>query len=71
MRSSPDSRTRILRVVDEPRREGEIGDPEDQLAATYRASDHTLVLIRPDGYIGLITDAGDARALTGYFNAIG
>jgi hypothetical protein len=29
------------------------------------------VLIRPDGYIGLISDAGDVAAVSGYLAAIG
>ncbi len=69
--TSADSNARLLRVVDEPREEGEIGDPEGQLAATYQASDRTLILIRPDGYIGLISDAGDARSVTDYFDPVG
>jgi hypothetical protein len=28
------------------------------------------VLIRPDGYIGLISDVGDVRAVMDYFAAI-
>lgn len=63
--------TRVLRVVDAVGDEEQIGDPHGQLAATYLASDRALILIRPDGYIGLISDAGDARSVSEYFDAIG
>jgi hypothetical protein len=39
------------------------------VAAAYGPSDRTLVLIRPDGYIGLISDAGDLQAVTNYLAA--
>ena len=51
-------------------RPGDIIDTEGHLAAAYDASDRTLVLIRPDGHIGLISDAGDVRAVTDYLAAI-
>lgn len=35
------------------------------------AADRTLVLLRPDGYVGLISAAGDASAVSDYFAAIG
>ena len=61
---------RVLRVVREVDGVDQIGDPHGQLAATCMASDETLILIRPDGYIGLISDAGDARAVSSYLDAI-
>ena len=61
---------RVLRVVDMVHDVGQISDPRGQLAATYLASAHTLILIRPDGYIGLINDAGDARPVSDYLGAI-
>jgi hypothetical protein len=30
-----------------------------------------VVLIRPDGYVGLVSDAGDARAVADYLAGIG
>ncbi len=41
------------------------------LAAAYGAKEGTLVLIRPDGYIGLISDRGDISAVSDYLEAIG
>ncbi|MFG1906022.1 FAD-dependent oxidoreductase [Kribbella sp. NPDC048928] len=53
-----------FQVVGHPKGPGEIADTDGQLADTYGATDRTLVLIRPDGYIALISDAGDVSALT-------
>jgi 2-polyprenyl-6-methoxyphenol hydroxylase-like FAD-dependent oxidoreductase len=39
-------------------------------AGTYGATGTTLVLIRPDGYIGLISDRGDVAAVSDYLAAI-
>ncbi len=46
-------------------------DTGKHLAAAYGATDRTLVLIRPDGHVGLISDAGDAGAVADYLAAIG
>ncbi|MEN3536887.1 FAD-dependent oxidoreductase [Microbispora sp. ZYX-F-249] len=62
---------RTLHVVGHPTGPDDIADTEGHLAAAYDASDRTLVLIRPDGHVGLISDAGDVRAVTGYLAAIG
>jgi 2-polyprenyl-6-methoxyphenol hydroxylase-like FAD-dependent oxidoreductase len=62
---------RTLHVVEQPTGPDDIADTEGHLAAAYAASDHTLVLIRPDGYIGLISDAGDVRAVTDYLATTG
>ena len=66
-----DPRMRVLHVADQPRGIDQIGDPDDQLAQTYGASDQTLTLIRPDGYVGLITDTGDTQAVTRSLIAMG
>ena len=42
---------RSFRVVEQPTSPDEIADKEGYLAGAYGASEHTLVLIRPDGYI--------------------
>lgn len=60
------SKLRILHVVSGQAREGDIADNGDNLVHSYRASRNSLVLIRPDGYIGLISDAGDPGTVTGY-----
>jgi 2-polyprenyl-6-methoxyphenol hydroxylase-like FAD-dependent oxidoreductase len=62
---------RVLRVVAQASCDGEITDTEGQLARFYAATDHTLVLIRPDGYVGLISDAGDVTAVSSYLAALG
>lgn len=67
----PGTAPRVLHVVAQPANEGEIADTAGNLAAAYGPSDRTLVLIRPDGYIGLISDTGDLRAVTNYLAAFG
>ncbi|MEV4148933.1 FAD-dependent oxidoreductase [Amycolatopsis sp. NPDC049691] len=62
---------RTFRVVAEPAGPGEIADPEGRLAAAYGAGEHTLVLIRPDGYIALISDSGAGSAVPDYLAALG
>lgn len=68
------SHIRMLSVVANPvagRTEGgEIVDSAGTLASAYGATDRTLVLIRPDGYIGLISDSGDAVAVSDYLEAL-
>ncbi|WP_214402258.1 FAD-dependent oxidoreductase [Pseudonocardia lacus] len=66
----PQAALRTLHVAERSTGPGDIIDTEGHLAAAYDASDRTLVLIRPDGYIGLISDAGDVRAVTDYLAAI-
>ncbi|MFC4244419.1 FAD-dependent oxidoreductase [Gryllotalpicola reticulitermitis] len=61
---------RMLQLVTDPARAGEIADTEGTLRAAYGASDRTLVLIRPDGYIGMISDAGDSAAVITYLAAV-
>ena len=62
---------RILDIVAHPAGPDEVVDAAGRLAGAYGATDRTLVLIRPDGYIGLISDAGDVSAVTHYLAAIG
>ncbi|GAB3812764.1 FAD-dependent oxidoreductase [Micromonospora zhanjiangensis] len=59
---------RTLHVVDQPIEPGDIADTGNHLADAYGATDRTLVLIRPDGYIGLISDVGDAKAVRQYLS---
>jgi 2-polyprenyl-6-methoxyphenol hydroxylase-like FAD-dependent oxidoreductase len=58
-----------LRVVDRPTGPGEIADTQGRLATVYGAGDRTVVLIRPDGHVGLISDAGDVSAVSDYLAA--
>jgi hypothetical protein len=39
-------------------------------AASPGAAGRTLVLIRPDGYVALISDAGDVSAVSGCLAAV-
>jgi hypothetical protein len=61
---------RTLRVVAQPTGPDDVADTEGHLASAYGATDRSLVLIRPDGYIGLISDAGDASAVSDYLAAL-
>jgi len=61
---------RTLHVVEHLAGPDDIADTEGQLACAYGATDRTLVLIRPDGYVGLISDAGDVSAVTDYLAAL-
>jgi hypothetical protein len=69
LESAP-SGLRTLRVVTQPDGPGELADTNGSLASAYGAGDKTLVLIRPDGYIGLISDAGDVSAVSGYLATV-
>jgi 2-polyprenyl-6-methoxyphenol hydroxylase-like FAD-dependent oxidoreductase len=60
---------RVLQLVPDSARKGEIADTEGTLRSAYGASDRTLVLIRPDGYIGMISDAGDSTDVVNYLAA--
>lgn len=62
---------RILHVVEQPARPGDIADSEGHLARAYGATDRTLVLIRPDGYVALISDTGHVPAVSEYLAALG
>jgi hypothetical protein len=61
----------MLRVVAQPTNPGDIADTGGHLARAYAATERTLVLIRPDGHVALISDTGDASAVSRYFAALG
>ncbi|WP_116199226.1 FAD-dependent oxidoreductase [Amycolatopsis circi] len=61
-----DSTVRTFHVVAHPSAADEIADSAGHLARAYSPTERTLVLLRPDGYIGLISDAGDFAAVTEY-----
>ncbi|MGH7911781.1 MAG: FAD-dependent oxidoreductase, partial [Candidatus Dormibacteraceae bacterium] len=61
---------RALQVVGQPTRPDDIADTGGHLAGAYGATER-LVLIRPDGYVALISDAGDTSAVSNYLAAIG
>ena len=62
---------RTLHVVGRPAGPDDIVDTAGNLAGVYGAGEATLTLIRPDGYIALISDAGDVSAVSRYLAAIG
>ncbi|SEP39230.1 FAD-dependent oxidoreductase [Amycolatopsis saalfeldensis] len=62
---------RTFRVVGRPAGPNDVADTEGHLADAYGAGEHTLVLIRPDGYVALISDTGDFSAVSGYLAALG
>jgi 2-polyprenyl-6-methoxyphenol hydroxylase-like FAD-dependent oxidoreductase len=59
-----------VRVVEQPAAPGDVADTGGHLADAYGPTDRTLVLIRPDGYLAVISDAGDASAVTDYLKAL-
>jgi 2-polyprenyl-6-methoxyphenol hydroxylase-like FAD-dependent oxidoreductase len=68
--ATPPSGVRCLRVVEHPISPDDIADSEGHLASAYGVTDRTLVLIRPDGYIGLISDAGDVSSVSTYLKEL-
>ncbi len=48
----------VLHVVEQPTSPHQLADDGSQLANAYGATSRTLVLIRPDGCIAMISDAG-------------
>ena len=68
---APPYDTETFHVVAEPFGRNDIVDTARHLARAYEATERTLVLIRPDGYIGMISDAGDPSAVSDYFAGIG
>lgn len=60
----------VLHVVEQPTGPHQLADDGSQLANAHGATSRTLVLIRPDGYIAMISDAGDASAIADYLAAV-
>ncbi|MBP0459014.1 FAD-dependent oxidoreductase [Streptomyces bomunensis] len=67
----PPSGLRTLRVGGQPTGPDDVADTAGHLAAAYGAGERTLVLIRPDGHVGLISDAGDVSAVREWLTAVG
>lgn len=61
---------RTLRVRDRAEGPDDVVDTGGQLVQTYADTGRTLLLIRPDGYIGLISDAGDRSAVAAYLATV-
>jgi hypothetical protein len=62
---------RTLHVVDQPTGPDDVADTGGHLASAYDVTDRTLVLIRPDGYIALISDTGNVSIVSDYLAALG
>ncbi len=56
---------RTLRVVDEATGDDDVVDTCGHLRRAYGAGERTLVLVRPDGYVGVVSDAGRATTPDG------
>ncbi|MEU3274825.1 FAD-dependent monooxygenase [Saccharomonospora sp. NPDC006951] len=54
----------------EPVDERTLVDSEGHARTGYDATDGTMVLIRPDGYLGLVTDNGDIERVIEYWTAL-
>ncbi|MBE7158929.1 MAG: hypothetical protein INR62_10950 [Rhodospirillales bacterium] len=61
----------MLHVVSRPTGPGELIDTANHLASACGAAEQTLVLIRPGGYVALISDAGDLSIVFEYLVTIG
>jgi hypothetical protein len=62
---------RSLHVVGQPTGHDDVADSQGHLVRVYGAVDRTLVLIRPDGYIALISDGGEVSTVSDYLVSIG
>lgn len=62
--------TRTIRVVDEITAPYDVIDLEGSLAATYEATDDTIIVIRPDGHVGMITDQGEINETIRYLQDV-
>jgi 2-polyprenyl-6-methoxyphenol hydroxylase-like FAD-dependent oxidoreductase len=54
----------------EPAGEHTVVDVDGHVQAAYGAADGALVLVRPDGYIGLVEDPGTIEQVTEYWTAL-
>lgn len=61
---------RVLHVVPNISGPSDVVDTAGHLADVYEATDDTLILIRPDGHVALISDAGDTDGIIAYLNRI-
>ena len=59
-----------LNIVEEASASGEVADDEGHLRRSYEVGDRSLVLIRPDGYIGMVSDAGLSSSVDEYLTAL-
>ena len=57
--------TEVVEVVPYPSAPGQVADSRNHLADAYAATADTLVLIRPDGYVATVADAGHLPRVAG------
>lgn len=62
--------SRTIRVVDEITAPYDVVDLEGSLATTYEATDDTMIVIRPDGHVGMITDEGRVDEVIRYLQDV-
>lgn len=60
-----------FQVVEQVIGTNDIADSEGHLVRAYEATGRTLVLVRPDGHIALISDAGDTSIVLSHLDAMG
>jgi 2-polyprenyl-6-methoxyphenol hydroxylase-like FAD-dependent oxidoreductase len=60
---------RAFHVVESAVQPGDVVDTAGHLAAAFDVHDGALVLLRPDGYVGVLSDAGDPDAVVDYLSA--
>jgi hypothetical protein len=68
------AKSRCFAVVNEQTAQGPLCllDPRGLLQRTYGACNESAIVIRPDGYLGLLTDsASPVQAVTAYLRSIG
>ncbi len=56
----------VIRVVGEGAGEGRVVDPEGAIARTYGIGTDGFALVRPDGYLALVSDSADPAILRDY-----
>lgn len=61
---------RTLSVVADPAGPDELDDNAGHLARAYGAGRRTLVLIRPDGYIGVLSEVGNAATISDHLGSL-
>ena len=64
------SHVRLLHVVEQITATIDVADLGGHLAKAYGTTDRSLVLIRPDGHIALISDAGETSAVSDHLAAM-
>jgi hypothetical protein len=62
---------RRFRVVSHSAPDGDVVDPAGALAASFAVTGGALVLLRPDGYVGAISDGANSSAMAWLLRLVG